>query len=463
MVVNKLSHLNNNETPPAGGGAEKSVWESAGSWLSSDYNTEALVLSIVVFVFLCVLVFSKYERVKPVCTWADSKLGGLAITFLGVMWAAQVSMFSQELKNQLFAFSFKIESFLFLVCIYLVSILVLSKEMGQSDRINKKEEKLSKQLTHLPPKKILSYISDEKEIISQLVQTCRMYYFISVNNLSDQELSRDKEKLKKLSDDIVKNIMQTLCKASALWDNDFEHNNLKYSSNIFIPIGSEYLSKLIAYDSDHFICKSIHNSPFFMLSENMQSKIEHCDGVLFCQRQYSTNYSAKNNFEMSENSSEPVICIPYCKDNKDKTPRQPNFFGASESFVNSRVEYVGDSNVALDRFLSELKGNGAFSDQLTNKFEVGIRNYYANDSGKSIISIPLFRYRDPFDIKTSATNDLIGVLNLYRDKAGILMTEERGNAFHELIRPLCFNLSYVLSLMEMYEKHTVQVEKETSK
>ncbi|TOP64764.1 hypothetical protein CGH11_25325, partial [Vibrio parahaemolyticus] len=156
--------------------------------------------------------------------------------------------------------------------------------------------------------------------------------------------------------------------------------------------------------------------------------------------------------------------IPYCK-KKDtaESPRQPNFFGASEAFVNSRVEYVGDSNEALDKFLGKLKNNGAFSGQLTNKFEQGIRNYYANDSGKSIISIPLFRYRDPFEVETSATSELIGVLNLYRDKAGILMTEERGNAFHELIRPLCFNLSYVLSLMEMYEKRSVQAKKETSK
>lgn len=124
---------------------------------------------------------------------------------------------------------------------------------------------------------------------------------------------------------------------------------------------------------------------------------------------------------------------------------------------------MGDSNEALDKFLGKLKNNGAFSGQLTNKFEQGIRNYYANDSGKSIISIPLFRYRDPFEVETSATSELIGVLNLYRDKAGILMTEERGNAFHELIRPLCFNLSYVLSLMEMYEKRSVQAKKETSK
>lgn len=459
-----MDSLNNNETLSPEGATGNSIWESIFSWFASGYNIQALVLSAAVFCVLCFLIFSKYEKVRSVCIWADSKLGGLTITFLGVMWAAQVSMFSQELKNQIFNFSFEVESFLFLIFIYLVSILVLSKEMGQSDRINKKEEKLSKQLTHLPPKKILSYISDEKEIISQLVQTCRIYYFVSVNNWSAQDASKDEIKLKKLSDDIISNIMKTLCKASALWDDDFEHNNLKYSANIFIPTGSEFLIKLAKYKSEHLIYRSIQGSPFFMLSENMQSKIEHCDGILFCQRQYSVSYSAKNDFEMSQNSSDPVICIPYCK-KKDtaESPRQPNFFGASEAFVNSRVEYVGDSNEALDKFLGKLKNNGAFSGQLTNKFEQGIRNYYANDSGKSIISIPLFRYRDPFEVETSATSELIGVLNLYRDKAGILMTEERGNAFHELIRPLCFNLSYVLSLMEMYEKRSVQAKKETSK
>ncbi|TOP65124.1 hypothetical protein CGH11_25180, partial [Vibrio parahaemolyticus] len=93
-----MDSLNNNETLSPEGATGNSIWESIFSWFASGYNIQALVLSAAVFCVLCFLIFSKYEKVRSVCIWADSKLGGLTITFLGVMWAAQVSMFSQELK-----------------------------------------------------------------------------------------------------------------------------------------------------------------------------------------------------------------------------------------------------------------------------------------------------------------------------------------------------------------------------
>lgn len=422
------------------------------------YNFFAIIASIATFTLIVVLILPRFKNhTRFICSWADSKVGGLLITLLGVMWAAQVSIYANELRVQISSANIKGDALTFITLIYTVLILVLSKEIGQSERISKKESKLSKQLTHLPPKKILSYISDQKEIISQLVQTCRLYYFISINNISSDNIKNENKTLKEISDNIIKDIIKSICKASALWDDDFEHNNLKYSANVFIPSKSEHLIRLAELKPDNLILKSIKSSPFFMLSDNIQSKIEHCDGVLFCQRQFSVSYTEKEQFEVSAESCETVICIPYRLNSSPKQPVcQPNFFGAPEAFVNSRVEYVRDSAEALERFLNRVKNNTPFSDHITKKFEQEIKNYYSNDTAKSIISIPLFRYENPFGVSSQATEDIIGVLNIYRNKTDILMTEERGNVFHELIRPLCFNLSYVLSLIQMYEKHSTQ-------
>ncbi|EGR3145558.1 hypothetical protein DLI04_24435, partial [Vibrio parahaemolyticus] len=86
-------------------------------------------------------------------------------------------------------------------------------------------------------------------------------------------------------------------------------------------------------------------------------------------------------------------------------------------------------------------------DEYVNKsFVKSVRDYYQNDSGKSILSIPMKRYEivDPFNIKL--THEVFGVVNLYSNKRGMLLTKERAELFYEMIRPLCNNLSLILSL-----------------
>lgn len=110
--------------------------------------------NVAVTAFLIWFVTKSSNRlVYRACDFFDSKSGSLIITVLGVSWAAQVSIYANELKDQITSYSVGFELYLFIFVISLMLIFLLMKEHGQSRRIKIKEDKLKDQLTNLPPKK----------------------------------------------------------------------------------------------------------------------------------------------------------------------------------------------------------------------------------------------------------------------------------------------------------------------
>ncbi|EGR1599142.1 TPA: hypothetical protein ACMDUI_004623 [Vibrio parahaemolyticus] len=404
--------------------------------------------NVAVTAFLIWFVTKSSNRlVYRACDFFDSKSGSLIITVLGVSWAAQVSIYANELKDQITSYSVGFELYLFIFVISLMLIFLLMKEHGQSRRIKIKEDKLKDQLTNLPPKKILTFIAEQNEKISHMVQKLRLEYLVLIEGSAFTK--EDLNSFKTQSDSRIKYILAQMAEASYRWDDDYENLDNKYRSNIFIPSPSHSLTPLAETKTSHPLKASLENSPFFLFNDNVSSRISHSDGVLFCQKQYSTEFPAAKANEGAAVGvvDNHIISFPYTNvADKPCGKHNPNFFGAVQAYISGDVQYISDSREVLNDFLDELNEIPDYDEYVNKLFVKSVRDYYQNDSGKSILSIPMKRYEivDPFNIKL--THEVFGVVNLYSNKRGMLLTKERAELFYEMIRPLCNNLSLILSL-----------------
>lgn len=444
----------------------------------SNYKYKLISFLIMLFTVLAIRFVNSTNRdsVYKACDFFDSKIGSLIITILGVYWAAQVSLYATELRTQISKFSPDKELTTFIFVISLLMISLLMKEQGQSRRIKIKERKLNNQLTNLPPKRILTFIAAENEIINHIIQGLRLDYLILFSGNIDIKSNANAVAFKKNSDKLIKYILQTICDASSKWDDEYDHQDITYSANIFIPATKDALLPL--YENDYpnnpsnKLIESLTKSPFFLFSENLKSKIDHCDGVLFCQKQYSVTHKICNtptntnehensytntiNIDHEEKNNEPMVCFPYVKNKRGK--HNPNFFGAVQSFVNKEIEYIGNSREVLNDFLKQLSEENVYESYISKSFIEKVRTYYKDDDGKSILSIPLLSYDIHSPIKITPNKEEVhAIVNLYRNKNGMLLTKERAESFYELIRPLCCHLSLVLSLNKALESASVAV------
>lgn len=152
--------------------------------LASSFNY-GLFSILIITVTACAIIYicrSRHRLTYKFCDFFDSKIGSLIITVLGVYWAAQVSLYATELRNQISNLSPDQELTIFILVVALLMLSLLMKEQGQSRRIKIKESKLNDQLTNLPPKRILTFIATENELINHMMQSLRVDYFIIYNS-----------------------------------------------------------------------------------------------------------------------------------------------------------------------------------------------------------------------------------------------------------------------------------------
>ena len=260
---------------------------------------------------------------------------------------------------------------------------------------------------------------------------------------------------------IIKYILNAICNASSKWDDEYDQQDIFYSANIFIPASKKALLPL--YENDYprnpnnKIVESLNKSPFFLFNDNLKSKIDHSDGVLFCQKQYTVTHcnndkpskKENNDTAAAEKLNAPMACFPYVINKNDK--HNPNFFGAVRSFVNKEIEYISNSREVLGDFLTQLSEENTYDRYLSKSFIERVRAYYKDDEGKSILSIPLINYEINSPIAVKPSTEVHAVVNLYRNKNGMLLTKERAESFCELIRPLCCHLSLVLAFNKAIE------------
>lgn len=396
------------------------MWKSVG-----DFPLQLLNYWLVVIILAIFFISMKMESINKAIKNTVSKIvgDGLSSTYIAIVtlvFGALFSVYSAELKYEFqngFGMIFAMSLF-GLTCLYLV--LKKNDEAIQKD-IKNKELKLDRQinnlkihLSNMPPKSVLSNISQHVISLNELIYN---------ENVSD--------------DDKVKAILCAIVTLARLWDGYADDEDSDYNVNLMLVLDSIKVKNEISKgEAGDEYKAAINISPFFLYSDNLDSCLDNCDAILFTKR----DYSVSTNTQKIPDTGTPCMCLPvsYGADNQSGN-RQLNIFGAPVSVVTKKAIYIPDTGEALRKFIVEAQSSHArFSEQ----FKTSLVKYY-EQRRNSIYSIPL----------VDEQKVVFAVINIYQGHLGgeskmILRSEEHASSFYHLMSPICNMLVQVLKELE---------------
>jgi hypothetical protein len=374
-----------------------------------------------------------------ICSMANSGFGTTMLTGLSITWASYVSLYANDLREQLSTFNFHIESLVFTVTIFLAVMIAILKEMGSQRQSKESEKRIKEEYSALPPQTIINMIS--KDIILHNQNMTQLKEIVSALYLRTQvnktQTSLIYKNLIKSIESEIDSIICNILKATKTWDNE-TNSNITYHVNFFHALNSKQL--LTDYKNGKLsksIIDSINSSSFFLFSDSFECKLSFCEYILLGSRQYST---------CTEEKEKNAICLPFSskKFEESNITVQPNLAGAPNSLYSSRNEHIGDIIKVFKEFCSELENSGHLD--LTQRYLNGIKKYYAKDNARSLLSIPIKRYLNTHTYKAEIDEKFIGVLNIYADKKYMFKTNQKADAFYAIMSPLMHNLSILISM-----------------
>lgn len=367
--------------------------------MESTQNYYPLLIPLLLLASLCLVYKCGNNRYFK---WLDSSLGAAFIAIFGAISAAQISVFSTQIKNQIVALDLGLEASFALIATYIFGVAVYLKEINQNERVSLKEQGIERQwrlqeqrLTSMPPNSILAALS-----------------ITTIKARQIENLRHDKV------EDGVATLLKRLCNLAEEWDGRSQENQLsKYNANLMLPVERKAILQHIENKTlDCDLEKSILSSPFFLFDDNLESRINSCDGVLVCYKKYSTAESE---------GSEPALVFPYVRKGNHLAKSQPVLFGAPKALVSGQPVHTKNTSDAADEFLKRLENDNVF---FKKNFRNQIRSYYQDNEG-SILSIPL-----------ESNKKVVAIINIYRQECDILRNGDRAHNFYHLVAPICHSI-----------------------
>ena len=167
--------------------------------------------------------------------------------------------------------------------------------------------------------------------------------------------------------------------------------------------------------------------------EDQKSMMDSADGFLKVDLDLATK--ERTDGEIDREIDDLMLTFDLKGGSKSKKKTR-NLAGAPISVVTGEMSYVGDTS-QMSEFAKEQKG---FSPDELSKIE---SNYAGDDKGRSIISLPV-----PFEFSSAGYKLPMAIINLYRDYAGIMGSEERAKQFAHLMTPLVGGLRSLIVEMK---------------
>ncbi len=341
---------------------------------------------------------------------------GISSTYIAIVtlvFGALFSVFSNELKSEIQG------GVGYTVILSLIGLMSLFFVLNRNDyviqkEVKEKENKLDRQinnlkihLSNMPPKTVLSHISQ---------------HVIALNELARQDSIEVEKK--------VKEILSSIVKLAALWDGHEKPEEVDYNINFMVLLESQAVKHAIEQGESDF-SRAINESPFFLYSDNLDSCLDNCDAILYTKRAYSVS----TNGAKESNPEEPCMCLPVTYYQSEVKNKQPNLFGAPACIVENKAIYIPNTSEALQRFIREAQSTHVrFSKHYQNLLE----EYYEGCKF-SIYSIPL---KDKDGVIFSVVNIYQGFIGT--DDKLILRSEEHASSFYHLMSPICNLLAQVL-------------------
>lgn len=433
-------------------------------WLQiGDIGIPLLIVVLIGLLLSGYFLFNKKSNVTIFCAkLTHSSYGQLFLTAIGIFWASIVSVFGGKLQEQWFEGKpWGAENLVFGISVILALILsVLHYIYSQI----KEQHSQSR-----PSYKSINENSIHSVNVTRIVNSCMLDLKDAVTKEKRQKGSflndtQSTAKYNESLDNALTTCMESiLCVTKRIGEGD---DDITVKANIFnlIPSSSAHASFMSQGEHQQdgeaiFTKDSIDNSPFFLFSSNFHSRLEHCKYILACDQSYTCKIDRKNKFEQcgkKEKQDFPAICMPvsfseYISDGK---LAHPNIFGAPEAITDDKVVYIGNISERVDQFFNDLKKSPDYKEHITGHYETSIRSYYAKDKDKpkSILSIPIGK----FDLNVNKLNYPVEydqqacVLNIYVNRINFLENELKSEAFYSMLKPLCHNLSMLISLKIAY-------------
>ncbi len=410
------------------------------------------------------LVFMKTKRSEmtvKIAKHTHSSYGQLLLTLIGIFWASIISVFGSKLQEQWFEGKvWGSENLFFGLSVILASVLSVLHYIYSQVKEQQNQSRPSFESINENSVQTVNSMNIINSCVLDLQNIVKLEKNKPGSVLGDPETS---ENYDKTLDSAIETCMKSILLVTKRVNEGNHDVNVK--ANIFNLIPARAAHDSFSCEANHkqenssiFTKKSIDCSPFFLFSSNLHSRLEQCDYVLACDQSYTCEIDRKNNFKKCSTEKKegiPAICMPVSHDSNwsDKLPH-PNLFGAPEAIINRREVYVDNINEHIDLFFKELAKSPKYRDHKTGYYEKNIRSYYEKDKDKpkSILSIPLLK----FDIDVNdldVFNESIMhacVVNIYVNRTNFLENELKSEAFYSMLKPLCHNLSLLISLKIAY-------------
>ena len=184
-----------------------------------------------------------------------------------------------------------------------------------------------------------------------------------------------------------------------------------------------YRANLMLYRNINSLPKEIEDNllemTHFFVETNLNAIKSSIDGILFLEDNKFTTTTTISEEPLPDDSIKPLcLAVTYSED-KDK--RKQNLPGAPKAFITKRTQWILDTH-EIPRIC---EAEGSFDLETLNK----IKAYYdADKKAISIISIPL-------TVTVGDQGQVVGIINIYRNKTMILRDEIRSTEFAAYLEP----------------------------
>lgn len=437
----------------------------------SDKYTQMGYMGIIVFVVIlfgiiaCVIFLRKKRSVwvMRLASMTHSAYGHLLLAAIGIFWASSVSVFGTQLQKQWFDGEvWGFESLFFAIPVTFALVLSVLHYIYSQHKEHTNQTRASYNAVNENGTQCINMLS----VINSCVQDLRKIMQAETHQVGSILGNED---LVNSYNDTLDSAIDTVQESILKVTHRFLEGNddVTIKSNLFslVPTSSllnTFQSEDVYKQENHsiFSKNAVVSSPFFLFSSNLQSRLEHCDHVLICEQQFTCElnkkYQFSNCYKNGKNSNSYPICMPFSTIEEVGKIKHPNLFGAPEAVITAREVYIKNIQECVDTYLNRLKKSPTYREHLTGVYEQDIRKYYEKDKDrtKSILSVPIGK----LDIDCNTLEipivfeEIAGVINIYVDRVNFLENEIKSEVYYSTIKPLCHNLSVLMSLKILYSK-----------
>ncbi|MNP22611.1 hypothetical protein D3C76_1152920 [compost metagenome] len=186
----------------------------------------------------------------------------------------------------------------------------------------------------------------------------------------------------------------------------------------------------------------VNGSPFFLFGSNIDARLDNADGIVHISNLELSTYVGADELAKPDTDIRP-ICFPFKMDTANHANSHPNLPGGPVAVSTGESQYIQDSRTHFKQWLEDESLQNHY---ITENYKSTIAQYYnSHRYATSILSIPLLPKNTDDGNKSP-----IGCLNIYNNKANILMGDSRNAQFVQLLQPICAYLHDMILLYRVF-------------